>query len=149
MKKPERAKLMVQRLDELYPETPVPLGHSEPFTLLIAVLLSAQCTDKKVNELTPALFQAATLPLLEAFSAKGLRIAKGEILGGGRSPPPASGAGVSPCDYGTGGVGSGNTSRAWLGESALANTLWNPPALGLRPTAESPGRWRRSRRPLG
>ena len=46
----------MQRLEEHYPETPVPLDHSDAFTLLIAVLLSAQCTDKKVNEVTPALF---------------------------------------------------------------------------------------------
>ncbi|MFM2123475.1 MAG: hypothetical protein RLZZ589_1912, partial [Cyanobacteriota bacterium] len=45
----------MQRLEQHYPETPVPLDHSDPFTLLIAVLLSAQCTDKKVNEVTPAL----------------------------------------------------------------------------------------------
>ena len=49
-------------LAELYPRTPVPLDHSDPFTLLIAVLLSAQTTDKKVNEVTPALFAAAPTP---------------------------------------------------------------------------------------
>ncbi|MEB3320295.1 MAG: endonuclease III, partial [Cyanobium sp.] len=48
MRKQERAALIMQRLEEHYPETPVPLDHSDPFTLLIAVLLSAQCTDKKV-----------------------------------------------------------------------------------------------------
>ena len=52
----------MQRLHEQYPETPVPLDHSDPFTLLIAVLLSAQCTDKKVNEVTPALFAAGSTP---------------------------------------------------------------------------------------
>lgn len=56
MKRAERAERVRQRLNEHYPETPVPLDHSDPFTLLIAVLLSAQCTDKKVNEVTPALF---------------------------------------------------------------------------------------------
>lgn len=50
------------RLDQLYPETPIPLDHSDEFTLLVAVLLSAQCTDKKVNEVTPALFRAAPTP---------------------------------------------------------------------------------------
>ena len=50
--------VILQRLNEQYPETPVPLDHRDPFTLLIAVLLSAQCTDKKVNEVTPALFAA-------------------------------------------------------------------------------------------
>jgi endonuclease-3 len=49
-------------LDELYPEPPIPLGHDDAFTLLVAVLLSAQTTDKKVNEVTPALFAAAPTP---------------------------------------------------------------------------------------
>ena len=62
MKKQERATLIMQRLEEHYPETPVPLDHSDAFTLLIAVLLSAQCTDKKVNEVTPALFAAGPHP---------------------------------------------------------------------------------------
>lgn len=52
----------MQRLNEQYPETPIPLDHTDPFTLLIAVLLSAQCTDKKVNEVTPALFAAGPTP---------------------------------------------------------------------------------------
>ena len=58
MRKPERAALILKRLEELYPETPVPLDHSDAFTLLVAVLLSAQCTDKKVNEVTPATMAA-------------------------------------------------------------------------------------------
>ena len=62
MRKKERAQLVLERLNERYPETPVPLDHSDPFTLLIAVLLSAQCTDKKVNEVTPALFAAGPNP---------------------------------------------------------------------------------------
>jgi len=49
-------------LEELYPETPIPLEHSDPFTLLVAVVLSAQTTDKKVNQVTPALFAAAPTP---------------------------------------------------------------------------------------
>ena len=52
----------MERLQQHYPETPVPLDHSDPFTLLVAVLLSAQCTDKKVNEVTPALFAAGQNP---------------------------------------------------------------------------------------
>ena len=56
MRKQERAALIQRRLEERYPETPIPLDHSDPFTLLVAVLLSAQCTDRKVNEVTPALF---------------------------------------------------------------------------------------------
>ena len=62
MRQAERAALILRRLDELYPETPVPLDHSDPFTLLVAVLLSAQCTDRKVNEVTPALFAAGPDP---------------------------------------------------------------------------------------
>lgn len=49
-------------LDELYPETPVPLDHTDAYTLLVAVLLSAQCTDKRVNLTTPALFERADNP---------------------------------------------------------------------------------------
>ena len=62
MRKKERAERVMQRLEQQYPETPVPLDHTDPFTLLIAVLLSAQCTDKKVNEVTPALFAAGPTP---------------------------------------------------------------------------------------
>ena len=62
MRKEERAALILQRLEQHYPTTPVPLDHSDAFTLLIAVLLSAQCTDKKVNEVTPALFAAGPTP---------------------------------------------------------------------------------------
>ncbi len=52
----------MHRLEELYPETPIPLDHKDPFTLLIAVLLSAQCTDARVNTVTPALFELADNP---------------------------------------------------------------------------------------
>ena len=51
-----------RKLDDLYPDTPVPLDHSDPYTLLVAVMLSAQTTDKKVNEVTPALFKIADSP---------------------------------------------------------------------------------------
>lgn len=57
-----KAERVQQTLDALYPSTPVPLDHADPFTLLVAVLLSAQTTDKKVNEVTPALFAAAPGP---------------------------------------------------------------------------------------
>ena len=56
MLKKQRAQLVLERLNKLYPETPVPLDHSNHFELLIAVLLSAQCTDERVNQVTPALF---------------------------------------------------------------------------------------------
>lgn len=62
MLKAERAKWVMNRLDELYPETPIPLDHKDPFTLLVAVLLSAQCTDERVNTVTPALFELADNP---------------------------------------------------------------------------------------
>jgi len=57
-----RAAYIDRRLAELYPRTPVPLDHKDPYTLLIAVLLSAQCTDKRVNLVTPALFALADNP---------------------------------------------------------------------------------------
>ncbi|MBM5826414.1 MAG: endonuclease III [Cyanobacteria bacterium M_surface_10_m2_119] len=75
MIKKERAALILQRLQEHYPQTPVPLDHSDPFTLLVAVLLSAQCTDKKVNEVTPALFAAGPTPAAMAA------LEEAEILG--------------------------------------------------------------------
>jgi endonuclease-3 len=56
MLKKQRAQLVFERLNKLYPETPVPLNHSNHFELLVAVLLSAQCTDERVNQVTPALF---------------------------------------------------------------------------------------------
>ena len=58
----DRAAHADRRLAELYPETPVPLDHRDAYTLLIAVLLSAQCTDKRVNLVTPALFARAATP---------------------------------------------------------------------------------------
>lgn len=58
----EKADFILKRLEELYPETPIPLDHSDPYTLLIAVLLSAQCTDVRVNKITPALFKKANTP---------------------------------------------------------------------------------------
>jgi endonuclease-3 len=61
--KAERVAYILERLQELYPETPIPLDHSDPFTLLIAVLLSAQCTDERVNQVTPALFTLADNPV--------------------------------------------------------------------------------------
>ncbi|MEA9358551.1 endonuclease III [Bacteriovorax sp. PP10] len=60
--KQEKADYIVQRLEELYPETPIPLDHTDPYTLLIAVLLSAQCTDVRVNQITPKLFKRANTP---------------------------------------------------------------------------------------
>ncbi|MDG1311826.1 MAG: endonuclease III [Porticoccaceae bacterium] len=59
MLKKQRAEFILQRLNQLYPETPVPLDHENNFQLLVAVLLSAQCTDERVNKVTPALFAEA------------------------------------------------------------------------------------------
>ena len=62
MTRAEKAERIHALLEELYPETPIPLDHTDAFTLLVAVLLSAQTTDKKVNEVTPALFAEAPTP---------------------------------------------------------------------------------------
>lgn len=76
MNKKERAEFVVQELEKLYPNPPIPLDHTDEFTLLIAVLLSAQSTDKKVNEITPDLFARASnakaMSLLEVDEIKEL-----------------------------------------------------------------------------
>ncbi|MDC3105299.1 endonuclease III [bacterium] len=62
MNKKEKVKFIIKSLEELYPKTPIPLNHKDPYTLLIAVLLSAQCTDERVNQITPKLFKIADSP---------------------------------------------------------------------------------------
>lgn len=62
MTKKEKAAAIAQILDELYPEVPIPLDHVDPYTLLVAVVLSAQCTDVRVNQVTPFLFERANNP---------------------------------------------------------------------------------------
>ena len=62
MKRSEKATIIGKTLDELYPKTPIPLDHDSSYTLLVAVMLSAQTTDKKVNEVTPKLFRIANTP---------------------------------------------------------------------------------------
>jgi len=62
LKKKERANYIRNKLNEIYPETPIPLNHKSEFELLIAVLLSAQCTDERVNKVTPELFKKANTP---------------------------------------------------------------------------------------
>ena len=62
MTRNEKAKNIGKTLDKLYPETPIPLNHSSAYTLIVAVMLSAQTTDKKVNQVTPALFKHANTP---------------------------------------------------------------------------------------
>ena len=66
MLKAERAQYILQRLQQLYPETPTPLDHKDSYTLLVAVLLSAQCTDERVNQITPALWRLADNPFTMA-----------------------------------------------------------------------------------
>ena len=62
MKKSDKAEIIIKILDKFYPETPIPLNHNNVYTLLIAVLLSAQCTDERVNKITPKLFSVAPDP---------------------------------------------------------------------------------------
>ncbi len=62
LNKAERVAYILQTLQELYPDPPIPLQHKDPYTLLVAVLLSAQCTDERVNQVTPALWQLADTP---------------------------------------------------------------------------------------
>ena len=62
MKRSEKTTIIGKTLDELYPKTPIPLDHDSSYTLLVAVMLSAQTTDKKVNEVTPKLFSIADTP---------------------------------------------------------------------------------------
>ena len=62
MTKREKVKFLIDSLEKLYPKPPIPLNHKDPYTLLIAVLLSAQCTDERVNKITPILFNTADCP---------------------------------------------------------------------------------------
>ena len=62
MDKKNKVKYLIKELENLFPEVPIPLNHKDPYTLLIAVLLSAQCTDERVNQITPNLFEKADNP---------------------------------------------------------------------------------------
>jgi endonuclease-3 len=62
MNKQEKVQFVIDKLQEFYPEIPIPLDHKDPYTLLVAVLLSAQCTDVRVNQITPLLFAKADNP---------------------------------------------------------------------------------------
>ena len=62
MKKAERVQFILDALEQYYPETPIPLNHTDAYTLLVSVLLSAQCTDERVNQITPLLFEKANNP---------------------------------------------------------------------------------------
>ena len=74
MTRQERANYIASRLETLYPNIPVPLDHSSHYTLLIAVLLSAQCTDERVNKVTPVLFKKADTP------SKMIKLSKEDIV---------------------------------------------------------------------
>ena len=90
MKRAEKGKKIAGILEKLYPETPIPLDHNSAYTLLVAVMLSAQTTDKKVNQVTPKLFQKADTPekmikltreqIIEAIRPAGLHNAKSKNI---------------------------------------------------------------------
>ncbi len=82
-----RADLVGRRLAELYPDPPIPLRHQDAFTLLVAVVLSAQCTDRRVNEVTPALFARAATP--ETMARMPVREIEGLIRTCGLAPQKA------------------------------------------------------------
>ena len=91
MRRAEKAIRIVEILDELIPEIPIPLEHSDPFTLLVAVLLSAQTTDKKVNEVTPDLFaEGGTPQAMSQMTVERIRHLQGSQDQRGRSVPPSS-----------------------------------------------------------
>lgn len=106
MNRAERANRIGEILDELYPETPIPLDHHDPYTLMVAVALSAQTTDKKVNEVTPALFARASTPeemttlhpeeILELIREIGLAPTKARNLSTMAHQIVADGGGVRP-----------------------------------------------------
>ena len=62
MTKKEKVEFIIEELEKLYPQVPIPLDHRDPYTLLVAVVLSAQCTDERVNKVTPSLFAIADNP---------------------------------------------------------------------------------------
>lgn len=76
MTKKQKAQIIIDELEKLYPEVPIPLDHSDPFTLLVAVALSAQTTDKKVNQISPKLFEVAGDP----FKMKDLEVEEIKFL---------------------------------------------------------------------
>ena len=87
MNRKQRAQIVHLRLDELYPTTDIPLDHADPYTLLVAVVLSAQCTDKMVNRVTPDLWKLADTP--EAMSRVGVDRIQAIIRPCGLSPQKA------------------------------------------------------------
>ncbi len=108
MLKQDRVEFILARLQELYPQPPIPLNHKDPFTLLIAVLLSAQCTDERVNQVTPALFARAdnpramaeldTLEIRSIIRPCGLSPQKSKAISGLSTILLAEHNGEVPCD---------------------------------------------------
>ena len=84
MLKNQRVDFILEKLQQLYPKPPIPLDHKDPYTLLLAVLLSAQCTDERVNTVTPALFKLADNPL--AMAEQSVEAIKAIIRPCGLSP---------------------------------------------------------------
>jgi endonuclease-3 len=109
MTRREKAARIAAQLEALYPETPIPLDHHDPFTLLVAVLLSAQTTDRKVNEITPALFARAPDPaaladleeseILQLIRQLGLAPQKAKALRGMARMLVDLHGGQVPCDW--------------------------------------------------
>lgn len=87
MTKIERARFIQDKLAELYPHPPIPLDHQDPFTLLVAVLLSAQCTDVRVNQITPALFALGQTP--EALAERSVSAVEAVVRPCGLGPQKA------------------------------------------------------------
>ena len=108
MKRSDKAKKIGEILDELYPAPPIPLEHRDPFTLLVAVLMSAQTTDAQVNRVTPALFAKASTPkamaklsveeILSAIRACGLAPTKAKNIKKLAETLVAEHGGKVPCD---------------------------------------------------
>jgi len=84
VKRTEKARRIQEILDETIPEVPVPLDHRDPYTLLVAVLLSAQCTDERVNQVTPTLFELADTP--ERMATQSVEAVRAIIRPCGLSP---------------------------------------------------------------
>jgi endonuclease-3 len=87
VKRAEKAERIQEILDRLYPLPPIPLAHEDPFTLLVAVVLSAQCTDERVNQVTPGLFAQAATP--EAMAALPVATIRSLIKSCGLAPAKA------------------------------------------------------------
>ena len=154
MLKTERVNYILVRLQELYPRPPIPLSHRDPFTLLIAVLLSAQCTDERVNKVTPALFELADTP--EKMAKKNVNTIRNIIKPCGLSPQKskaikhlsqilvATYGGIVPRDTmaleSLPGVGH-KTASVVMSQAFGVPTLSRRPAHSSTGTALGPNQW--------